>query len=692
MSKDFEFPKQPGSKPGPKSGPKTGTTDGGRVAVFIVNSKGAGGFTGERAYRFQKNRLVIGSVESADVRVVGDGVSPIHAVVEVDEAGSATVFDLASETGVFVNGTKTVTQVIKPGDVITVGLYTLRFDVEDASKSEDTGRVRRAGTRNVFWDPHEDLAPLLLQDELEVDDIFDFQPTSKTALEIVMSWHGSILEVQHFTDQRLVTIGNDRRVDFGIPPVLSAARFPLVSRQGETYFLNLDTQMSGIMQRQGKLQPLSLARTQGNPGGSGIQLEFGKNDFAKIRVGEVDFYLSFTSAPPRLKSRPAFERDPFFKKVMASSIALTLLTIIAMFNIHVPQTLEAEQLPERIATILYQPEKVAMRHKPVVVKTAQKSQPTPPAETKPKAEPPKVTKLDIKPNANNEGKPVPQMADYGKKPQGANGAAKDGGAKAQNEAKEGAGARAKGKEGTRGKPGAKPGPEHQVKAQRPSAQGGQGTGGQGNSQIIDEGNVDFLRGAGAKIQNLLGNSAQQLGRGGSKLQGFGAFTTAGSGGLALSGNGQGGGGTADSLGGLTDHGKGGGRVGTGMGAAGNGTGIVGGRARVAIRSGGPEEAIVMGAIDADAVEAALLAHKDEFRLCYEREINAENPRLAGRVGTSFVIGTSGRVNQAGIESTSLKHAAVERCILTVIKRIQFPVPRGGGIVQVTYPFKFAPIR
>ena len=109
-----------------------------------------------------------------------------------------------------------------------------------------------------------------------------------------------------------------------------------------------------------------------------------------------------------------------------------------------------------------------------------------------------------------------------------------------------------------------------------------------------------------------------------------------------------------------------------------------------IRSGGPEEAVVLGAVDASAIEAALLAHKDEFRLCYEREINAENPNLAGRVGTTFVIGAQGRVTEAGVASTSLNHAPTERCILNVIKRIDFPVPRGGGMVQVSYPFKFSP--
>jgi hypothetical protein len=176
------------------------------------------------------------------------------------------------------------------------------------------------------------------------------------------------------------------------------------------------------------------------------------------------------------------------------------------------------------------------------------------------------------------------------------------------------------------------------------------------------------------------------------LKGFGNFGTYGGGGLALSGSGKGGGGDADLLGGLGNKGTGGGRVGTGRGATGTGNGIIGGQARMtAIRVGGAEESIVMGAIDKDAVLAAILAHKDEFRLCYEREVNAENPKLAGTVLTSFVIGSSGRVTQAGIESTSLKNANTERCVITVLKRIDFPMPRGGGIVETKFPFKFSAV-
>jgi hypothetical protein len=269
-------------------------------------------------------------------------------------------------------------------------------------------------------------------------------------------------------------------------------------------------------------------------------------------------------------------------------------------------------------------------------------------------------------------------------------AVKAGGARAQDQAKEGQGARAKGAEGARGTKNAPKSDTKQTQAFRPSPQGGAGRG-SGASEIKDEGNLDLLKEAGGKIQNLLGNSAAQLGKGGSKLKGFGGFNTQGEGGLALSGSGAGGGGDAASLGGLGKEGRGGGKVGTGLGAAGSGNGIVGGAARVVLKQGGPEETVVMGSIDADAIEAAIMAQRDRFRLCYEKEINAENPPGSGRVSTSFVISSNGRVTQAGIESTTLNNRNTEGCVLNVIKSIQFPLPRGAGLVQVTYPFKFAPV-
>jgi len=669
-----------------KTAQSTGTT-GPVVETKRERNTVAFNLGSERNFRFDKDRIVIGSVVSADVRLTGEGIAPIHAVLE--NGAEAVLYDLASETGVFVNGKRVVTQALKDGDKVTIGQYTLDFKQESVKQVHPKERFRESDGRKLFLSETEDFTPLLLEEEREIEEIFDFRPTSKQALEIVMSWNEVVLDVEHFVRQKSIVLGDSKRSNFGIPPVLTSKKHPLVMRVGEQYVLNVDPNMKGVIQRKGELRNLETLRERFTTGAHGVQVPLEKDDFAKLSVGDISFYLSFTAAPPRLKMSRLFERDPLFLKIFASSMLLTAFTVALLLNANVPQTLEAEQIPERIATILYQPEKYAPRpkvEKPRVPETKDVAV-TPPSPSK-TAKPVPIAKIDIKPSQTKIHKPVPKVMNVAQNKPKAPSLAQN-----QAKAKEGQGARAKGKEGVRGSPTAAPlaNQQPQTAAFRPSPQGGTGRGG-GNSQVPDIGNVDFLKTATGKIEDILGNSAARLGKGGEKLRGFGGFNTLGNGGLALSGTGKGGGGTAESLGGLSDRGKGGGRVGTGLGAAGSGAGIIGGQSRVVIRSGGPEEAVVMGSIDADAVEAALREHRDEFRLCYERELNAENPKLSGRVGTTFVIGSSGKVMQAGIESTTLKHANAERCILTVIKRIQFPIPRGAGLVQVTYPFKFVPLK
>lgn len=705
MSKETDTKSSDSSVPGaPKDTELARALRAGREAVAERERKVAvlsGGIPGSEVatHRLDKDRLVVGSVVSADVRVVGDGVAPIHAVIEVaPEPQGCMIYDLASETGVFVNGAKVVTGPLKSGDQITIGRNVLTFRVEDrAQVLSQLGRERVRGTegraesaagRKLFYSADEDFRPLLLEESMEVDEIFDYRPAQKTALEVVMSWHGTILGIEHFVGRRQVLLGSGRRCDFAIPPLLAAAEHALVTRTGEDYVLNLDSRMKGVVQRKGSLRALEDLR------GESSWLPIERDDFAKVSVGEVDFFLSFTQAPPRLKRARLFERDPLFRKIFTASLLLTGVTIYGLSSLRVVQTLEAEQIPERIATILYQPEKYAPREKaPAVATRPEEPAVAPKPVEPPKPKPQPTTKIEVRPNPNNANKPVPKEMSTGSTPSKTQVAPKrPAPSKGQNAAKEGQGARAKGTEGSRGSKTAPVDKTPQKKAALPSPDGGKGPGG-GNSQASpDIGNVDFLKGASGKIENILGNAGAQLGKQGDSLKGLGGFDTRGNGGLALSGQGKGGGGSSDLSAGLGNQGRGFGKVGTGLGAAGTGNGIIGGQARVPIRMGGNEETVVMGSIDADAIDAAMRAHADEFRVCYEREINAEHPGLGGRVGTTFVIGSSGRVSDAGIESSSLKNANVERCIITVIKRIAFPMPRGGGVVQVSYPFKFSPIQ
>lgn len=100
------------------------------------------------------------------------------------------------------------------------------------------------------------------------------------------------------------------------------------------------------------------------------------------------------------------------------------------------------------------------------------------------------------------------------------------------------------------------------------------------------------------------------------------------------------------------------------------------------------QVIIIGGLDKSVIEEYITRQIRQIRTCYEKELSG-NPKLAGRIGTHFVISGSGRVTMAGVESSTMGSTNVESCLIGVIKRIVFPEPLGGGIVEVKYPFTFS---
>jgi TonB family protein len=142
--------------------------------------------------------------------------------------------------------------------------------------------------------------------------------------------------------------------------------------------------------------------------------------------------------------------------------------------------------------------------------------------------------------------------------------------------------------------------------------------------------------------------------------------------------------------GLGQVGAGLGRVGTGQGAVGDGSGIVGGKTQVVLRPGTGGSGVEMGSIDGAPYEKAILDRRDEFRLCYERELEAGKESLAGMISVSWVVNSTGRAQDARVVRASLEDSKVQGCILNLVRSIAFPAPAGGGTVGVTFPFKFSP--
>ena len=176
-------------------------------------------------------------------------------------------------------------------------------------------------------------------------------------------------------------------------------------------------------------------------------------------------------------------------------------------------------------------------------------------------------------------------------------------------------------------------------------------------------------GLGGDLKSAVGNMfGNQVGNSG------------GLGGLGLKGTGVGGGGMGNTvgIGAIGTHGRGG-----GSGAYGNGVGGLGGKKDVDIGISN-DNAVVMGSLDKELIRQVIHRNRQQIQYCYEMQLT-RFPNLAGKVAISFVIGAEGTVQMSKVASSNMNNPELEQCVASRFKSWLFPKPKGGGIVQVTYP-------
>lgn len=677
----------------PSSNPAlpAGRPDAQWVMVFSLHLK-SGKEDVRKTFKVNKKRLVIGSALSSDIRIQQNSVSNVHAVVEMDDKGNAEIFDMASETGLFVNDKKIVSQLLKDGDEVKVGFATLAFKkvaVGEASRGESSTSMRTTGSgRKLFYDAKEDFRPLILEDERNVIQIFDYPGTGEQCLQVVEYWGSTILEVEHIVDGKTVTVGEGKKASFLVPGL--HADHELVNFEGPSAVVQLTDEMKGVVRTGNRMVPLNELESR--------RLMLKKDDLAKIQIKDVTLFLSYTPVPPHLRRQRVLERDPLYLRIFFSSLLLTLAMLVGIALFTPKKSLEPEEVPPPMVVKIFQPipppppivvkppeppkpkvvepkveppkpkvepPKPKVKTKPTLVKPTVAPKKVPP---KPKVEPPKP--VEVKTTAHPE---PPKKAPQAAKPLGGNA---------------GAGAKAAGAEGKKGRANAPKAAVHQN-----DSQGNPNTKTATKSQVQGPGNVE------AMFSDLGGSIAKSMAAGsagahahGENLKGFGSQTTEGNGGLGQIGEGSGGGGTSTNSQGLGKSGRGEGLVGSGLGAIGSGGNLAGsgsGYARPSIEVGSASDTVVMGGLDKSVIDEYIKRHMPQIRACYERQLNSAG-NLSGRIATRFVISGSGRVSQAGVTTSSMNNGKVEGCLIGVLKNIVFPEPLGGGTVEVDYPFNFTP--
>ena len=93
-----------------------------------------------------------------------------------------------------------------------------------------------------------------------------------------------------------------------------------------------------------------------------------------------------------------------------------------------------------------------------------------------------------------------------------------------------------------------------------------------------------------------------------------------------------------------------------------------------------------GDLDKAIIRRYIKRNIQKITYCYEKQLLA-SPGLSGTVVVQFFISPLGKVAQS---SASGVQPDVARCVADVVRQIEFPRPKGGGGVQVNYPFTFRP--
>jgi hypothetical protein len=94
-----------------------------------------------------------------------------------------------------------------------------------------------------------------------------------------------------------------------------------------------------------------------------------------------------------------------------------------------------------------------------------------------------------------------------------------------------------------------------------------------------------------------------------------------------------------------------------------------------------------GGLARSEIQEVVAAKMTRIKRCYEAELEWQHD-LAGKVTLHWVIRSTGDVGEVVVILDTMGKESLTRCLVAAIQPMLFPRPKGGGVVNVTYPFVF----
>ncbi len=99
--------------------------------------------------------------------------------------------------------------------------------------------------------------------------------------------------------------------------------------------------------------------------------------------------------------------------------------------------------------------------------------------------------------------------------------------------------------------------------------------------------------------------------------------------------------------------------------------------------------VVMGSMDPELLRKILREYIPQFRHCYQQELIGQSDKIKGIIDLNFTIGPQGKVANHQIKAKDARFSQKGiGCMGQVLSLIDFPRPKGGGMVDVKQPLNF----
>lgn len=735
---------------------KENNPSGSAIRLDVLGKDGAIIHSGE----FVKDKIVLGRILSADLRIDDPRVSRIHALIET-KGDVILVTDLASSHGTFINGKKVVESKVQFGDTIKVGFIEIKLErgsgktpgnaptqsivsfegtqvkdtdstqlnidrsqlesdrrgsdrrKKDAFPEEKRLEERRSGDRRIDQRQadrrQEETSDSLdaeterrskedrrkpLQEDRRVEErrkgerrVFDITslerriedrrdrksdddmlpeelekafetPKHARELEVTALWGDQILDISNYSDECVLSIGESPRNDYIIPSVGIPDEFPLLSIQEDgSSRLAFTTEMTGTIRARDKIYSIKdlVGEKFVRKEGEHYVLPLKQDDFAKIAVGTVNFFILYVKPAPRILPPPIFEQDALLMRTTIGSVLLFVALLVGLSFVPKPIPVTIEQIPERFA-------KVIIKKKPDISKLG----------------------LIAKGEESKQGGSVAGEGGPAIGPEGEAGR-KD--LPRKEEKAQTILPKSKPKENTTPSPVTSK-TANPSKAKAPEKKSIKSV---GLLKSISNGSIQ------KEFNNLINAGEGPEGPGGFDdfgkairgARGKSIEETGGAGGMGLKGVDAGGGGKTVGIDGPSTKGLGRGYRGDGIGEGISGPGRFGlkGEHAISIIS---ENVQVLSGLSKDLINAVVQRHRAEIRACYDSALQ-RNPKLSGKIVMSFSIQPNGIVSTVGVKESTIGDAGLESCIGSRIKSWVFPKPEAPVVTEVAaYPFYLNP--